>query len=82
MISDDESNRKYTLKQVLELMDISTAEAAREIGIRRETLSRYLHGKHKTISFTVPQWIRLGRLLNRNGLTFEDLSEDLPDPPP
>lgn len=80
MIRDEDSRRKLTLKEVLARLDLNTAQAARRIGIRRETLSRFLNGRNKSISFTIPQVINLKQMLEEGGLELEDLS-DLPDPP-
>lgn len=80
MIRDEDSQRKLTLKEVLERLDLNTAQAARRIGISRETLSRFLNGRNKSISFTIPQIINLKQMLEEGGLAIEDLSVP-PDPP-
>lgn len=80
MIRDEDSQRKLTLKEVLGRLNLNTAQAARRIGISRETLSRFLNGRNRSISFTIPQIINLKQMLEEGGLELEDLS-DLPDPP-
>ena len=80
LIGDNESseNKKMSLKQVREKLNLSQKDFAALIGTDNSEISRIENGRN------VPDWyekaIRLHRLVRSVGLTMDDLLLSLPDP--
>ena len=80
MVDDQKQNfnpNVPTLKQVRERLGMTQEEFGQALGITRESSSRYERGIHKRIKFTIAQMKRLQDLLEKAGLSIQDLPDDV-----
>ena len=77
----DDKSRKFnpnmsTLKQVRERLGLTQKQLGDELGVSDETISRHELGKNR-MRFTFSQVKRLQRLLEKAGISLQDLPDDI-----